>query len=229
MILWTIPFVFHAMNYSDYYAQHPIFVLSAINTFCQCFIGFADVCVFSWRERPWKHIPGSDGTFVGSFCFWSIWAGKEWMAAGQAGRRESRAPGHVRAPPQASDGNSDREKGKEGSQMGLLASLKRWSVSLITSSSSSPRPSQSSTAHSAMTARTIVANKRTRSSGGSAQKIREAERAHERLAMERADWETNRRSFHERRASAISVQYVAISSPERKEWWDTDLREIPSH
>ncbi|GAB7343212.1 hypothetical protein MBLNU457_1277t1 [Dothideomycetes sp. NU457] len=70
MILMVIPFVSHAMTYSDYYAQHPVYIVSALSTFCYAIMGAADCVVFSWREKPWTLIPGADGTFWGSFCFW---------------------------------------------------------------------------------------------------------------------------------------------------------------
>lgn len=70
MILMIFPFVSHCMNYSDFYAAHPIYVLSALNPFCLTFLGFVDCLVFCWREKPWSTIPGSDGTFLGSFYFW---------------------------------------------------------------------------------------------------------------------------------------------------------------
>ncbi|KXS94008.1 hypothetical protein AC578_1746 [Pseudocercospora eumusae] len=70
LILWIMPFVSHAMNYSNHFAQHPIYAISLLNIFCQNIMGFTDVSIFSWREKPWRHIPGSDGTFFGSFMFW---------------------------------------------------------------------------------------------------------------------------------------------------------------
>lgn len=56
----------------------------------------------------------------------------------------------------------------------------------------------------------------------------EAERAAERLALERQDYEQNRRSLQDRRVSVVSQQHGSIagvvSSPEkeRKEWFDQD-------
>ncbi|KAK5110690.1 hypothetical protein LTR85_000751 [Meristemomyces frigidus] len=226
MILWTIPFAYHSMSYSDHYAQHPIFVLSAVNTFCQCFLGFADVSVFCWREKPWRHIPGSDGTFVGSFCFWRFCWGKEWT------RRQSRAQSHF------SDADAEKaEDERAQSQAGLLASLKKWSISL---KGSSPRPSgttsQVSVTPSSAHLRPAVTHKR-QHSGGSDRKQAEVDLAHQRLAMERADWERNRRKFQERRTSAVSMNLAQqageqqVASPERKEWWDrrssTDLFRDP--
>lgn len=220
MILWTIPFAYHSMSYSDHFAQHPVYILSALNTFCQCFLGFADVVIFSWREKPWRHIPGSDGTFMGSFYFWRFCWGGDWR-----GRQPS-------ADSYLSDFSAETaESERVQSQAGLLASLNKWSMSL--KGGSSALPSQVSVAApsaAAVQARSVVpAHKRTHS-GGSDRKQAEAAQAHKRLAMERADWEQHRRSFQERRASAVSEQQAAEQAaeqqappPERKEWWDRQL------
>ena len=50
----------------------------------------------------------------------------------------------------------------------------------------------------------------------------EAERAHERLALERADYELHRRSLQETRSSGIGSQ-SSPSTPERKEWFDKEI------
>ena len=70
MIMWAVPFVYHSMNYSDYYVQHPVYGLAVVSVICQTSLGFIDCAVFGWREKPWTQIPGSDGTFLGSFMFW---------------------------------------------------------------------------------------------------------------------------------------------------------------
>ena len=213
MVLWTIPCVYQAMNYSNYYAQNPIFVLSALNTFCQCALGFADVSVFCYREKPWKHIPGSDGTFWGSFCFWRVCFGLDWIAAATA-RRQSRAPSDL---PAVGEGETEKERSE--SQSGLLASLKRWSLSM---KGSSPRPSEASVTAPAPIARTRSSTHRRVHSGGSDRHHLEIERAHDRLAMERAEWEKNRKSWQEHRTSIIGMQNAPGQTPvaERKEWWD---------
>jgi len=72
MILMIMPFINHCFNYSDHYAQHPIYYVNALSSFCLAITGFADCLVFSWRERPWRNIPGSDGTLLGSLKFWRI-------------------------------------------------------------------------------------------------------------------------------------------------------------
>jgi hypothetical protein len=69
-ITYVPPFVSHAMNYSDYYVQHPIFGLNIVSFICLASLGWVDTLVFSLREKPWRHIPGSDGSFIGSFRLW---------------------------------------------------------------------------------------------------------------------------------------------------------------
>ena len=92
-------------------------------------MGFADVSVFCWRERPWRHIPGSDGSFLGSFAFWRNLRADasdtvEWS------RRESKAPRHLPGPGPDPAGNSEGTGSGtptlSSSQAGLLASLRRW-------------------------------------------------------------------------------------------------------
>lgn len=78
MCMWAIPVISHCMSYSDRFAQRPVFAISALSSFCQTFMGFADVAVFCWREKPWHHIPGSNGTFIGSFCFWRFRGDHAW-------------------------------------------------------------------------------------------------------------------------------------------------------
>lgn len=56
-------------------------------------------------------------------------------------------------------------------------------------------------------------------SGGSDRKLREAELAHERLALERADFQRNRASLNERRTSVMT----SLHAPAAKEWFDSEL------
>lgn len=213
MILWIIPFVVHCLNYTTYYAHHPIFGLNIVQILCMGVMTFADVVIFCWREKPWRHIPGSDGTFVGSLCFWRFAFDGAWAKA----RRESRAPSFP-ADIEEKEPTTEQERTQSISQTGLLASLKRWSLSIT---GQSPRGSQSdgtiAPPPSAATTRPSIPHKRTYS-GGSDRKHLEAERAHERLAMERAEYEANRRSFQERRVSVVSGGSQPVAS--RKEWFD---------
>ena len=205
MMLWVIPLAVNIMNYTDYFAQNPVFALGILQVICITFMTFADVVIFCWRERPWRHIPGSDGTFLGSFMWWQYCFESTWAQD----RRASRAPSTV---------VDEKDEGDEKSQShtGLRGSLKRWSMSL---KGSSPRGSDTSGAPQ-VSARAAVTHKRT-FSGGSDRKHREAEAAYERLALERADYENNRRSLQERRASVISQ--LQHAPPERKEWFDKQM------
>ena len=206
MILWVIPFIVHCMNYTDYWAQHPIFALQVLQVFCLGIMTFSDVVIFCWRERPWRHIPGSDGTVIGSFMWWRY--RRDWAQR----RKDSRVPSF------ASDKRRPPDDDKRQSQAGLLSSLKRWSVSHIRSS---PHASAGSAAPSST--RAVPPHVRT-FSGGSDTKHLEAERAHERLALERAAYEQNRRSSQERRASLISQ--MQKSQLGKKEWFDVQDRDL---
>ena len=214
MILWIIPFVLHCMNYTTYYAHHPIAPLNLVSILCMCVMTSVDVIIFSWREKPWRHIPGSDGTFLGSLCWWRYAFDGAWAKA----RRESRAPSF---PEEAGKKENEHAREKNASQTGLLASIKRWSLSLT---GQSPRGSESSGTMapppSAVTSRPSVPHKRT-FSGGSDRKHLEAERAHERLAMERAEYEQNRKSLQERRASVISAGKAQPGK--RKDWFERSV------
>jgi hypothetical protein len=70
IVMWLLPFVNHCMNYNDTLAAHPVYWLSLLNTICVTLMGAVDCLIFSLRERPWRHIPSSDGSFLGSFVCW---------------------------------------------------------------------------------------------------------------------------------------------------------------
>lgn len=205
MILWMIPFVVNIMNYTDYYAQHPVYALQILQVFTLTAMTHVDVVVFCWRERPWKHIPGADGTFFGSFTWWRFLFEGEWIQS----RRISRA---VSALPE----ENEQEAPKISRQPRLWVSLH----SSIFRKSPSPSNSQKSSTYSAPP-RLNEWHKRA-FSGGSDRKVLEAERAHERLALERADYELHRRSLQETRSSVIGSQ-SSPSTPERKEWFDKEI------
>ncbi|KAI9679320.1 MAG: hypothetical protein M1817_005340 [Caeruleum heppii] len=70
-LTWIPPFISHCLQYSDHYSQHPSFALACITGVLlpgQCAI---DCLLFSTREKPWRQIPGSKGTLLSSFCFWT--------------------------------------------------------------------------------------------------------------------------------------------------------------
>ena len=81
LLMWVIPLVSHGFRYSDRYAKHPLYILSLLSLLCRVLIGTADCIVFCIREKPWRHLPHSDGTLIGSF---------SWrQCEKQRGRRES--------------------------------------------------------------------------------------------------------------------------------------------
>ncbi|GAB7356656.1 hypothetical protein MBLNU459_g7373t1 [Dothideomycetes sp. NU459] len=177
MIFWTVPFVFHSMNYSDYYAAHPVFILAALATCFTCLLGFADCFVFCWREKPWQQIPGSDGTFWGSFKFWSFHEGlTRWSS--------TPAPQQI---PTATE-----------------SSIQRWTAKL------KPGMNRSSSSNSVKP----MLHKKTYS-GHSERATMQAERAAERLALERQDRES--------RMPAAFVRDPAAASKRRTEWWERPL------
>ncbi|KAF2265702.1 hypothetical protein CC78DRAFT_542954 [Lojkania enalia] len=69
ILMWIIPFVNHCMMYYDKWGAHPLYWLSLLSTMCITIMGAVDCLIFSLRERPWRHIPGTNGTFLGSFMF----------------------------------------------------------------------------------------------------------------------------------------------------------------
>ena len=70
IILWILPFILHCYQYNDYYAAHPPFALALLAYFALAIMGAVNGIVFNLKERPWRHISGSEGSFWGSFCWW---------------------------------------------------------------------------------------------------------------------------------------------------------------
>ena len=70
MLMWVIPFISHSLMYSDRFAQNPPFILTCFVTVIIALQAAVDCWLFSTREKPWRYIPGSRGTFWGSFAWW---------------------------------------------------------------------------------------------------------------------------------------------------------------
>ncbi|KAG9624652.1 hypothetical protein KCV04_g12481, partial [Aureobasidium melanogenum] len=158
LMIWIIPFVYHSFFYSDYYAAHPIPILALLANFCVTIAGTVDCIVFGWREKPWQHVPGADGTFLGSFMFWTF----------NNGRRRWPTP----APkPLPSLGRDEEEDVEQTAQTPMKA--KRLSGAPRSSSINGHKP--------------IVPMHKKTFSGTSDRATRAAEQAAERLALERAD------------------------------------------
>lgn len=75
MGMWVVPFVSHILQYDDKFASNPPFGLSCTTIIFLCSQAAVDCWLFSTREKPWRHIPGNDGSFWGSLRFWSGWKG----------------------------------------------------------------------------------------------------------------------------------------------------------
>ncbi|KAI9894985.1 MAG: hypothetical protein M1814_000207 [Vezdaea aestivalis] len=96
MFMWIVPFISHCMQYTDYWTENPSFVLTCfVNVIVplQCAV---DCWLFSTREKPWRYIPGSPGTFTTSFLFWTHdrtgeAAGKSSVPTARHGPGKSRA------------------------------------------------------------------------------------------------------------------------------------------
>ena len=56
ILMWSFPFAAHALNYDDYYVNHPVFWLSVVQTCSLALQAGVDSVVFSLREKPWRHI-----------------------------------------------------------------------------------------------------------------------------------------------------------------------------
>ncbi|KAK2627686.1 hypothetical protein QTJ16_002332 [Diplocarpon rosae] len=73
--MWILPFVSHGLQYSDRFAIDPPFAITCCTTVSICMQAAVDAWLFSTREKPWRHIPGTDGGFWVSLKFWSDWTG----------------------------------------------------------------------------------------------------------------------------------------------------------
>lgn len=187
LILWVIPFIQHSFNYSDYYAQHPVFVLALLSTLCQSIMGFFDCLVFSWREKPWRHIPGSDGSFCGSFRFWTFNA--SLLPTYHNPSISSTLPPHADAQ-NAATAKPQRKRSiwnltTQPTTFAGSTQGKRWPMHRKTFSASSDRAQMA------------------------------ADRAAERLALERAE-------FEQKQEQRRSLPNAAGS----KDWWDRELSDV---
>jgi G protein-coupled receptor GPR1 len=71
--MWIVPFVCHALQYDDRFATNLPFGLSCTTTVFLSSQAAVDCCLFSSREKPWRYIQGTDGSFSASLKFWSGW------------------------------------------------------------------------------------------------------------------------------------------------------------
>lgn len=67
IISWIPTFVSHIVKTNPSYYNDPSYALSAVIIIFSCSQATMDCVLFSIIEKPWRHIPGSSGTFFGSF------------------------------------------------------------------------------------------------------------------------------------------------------------------
>lgn len=93
MGMWILPFVSHVLQYDDKFAVNPPFGLTCVTTIFICSQAAVDCWLFSTREKPWRQIPGTDGSFWASLKLWSGWGGlrKRSATTGPGKSREEMA------------------------------------------------------------------------------------------------------------------------------------------
>jgi G protein-coupled receptor GPR1 len=207
MLMWIMPFVAHAMSYSDYYAQHPIYAIRILNIVAQCCMGFVDIAVFCWREKPWRHIPGSDGSFWGSFVFWRFSFGAQWHEARSHSRQLTSCAGEP-------DGSGSSQQPSHDTE-------KHSRVRDYFSHSGSRSQSAVSPSIDVSNVRSPLSHG---FSGISDRRAMEVDQAHARLRLERTDWERRLQAARDNAESPIN----APSPAARKEWWESRLMSIES-
>lgn len=70
ILAWSIPFSAQVLSYSTSQDVNSVYPLRAGSVFCVSILGFFDVIIFCWREKPWKYNSRGDGTWFGSFNLW---------------------------------------------------------------------------------------------------------------------------------------------------------------
>ena len=159
---------------------------------------------------------------MGSFRFWSFCGTQERR------RRLSRAPSDV------PDDDQDGDEAQQVMQKDDGAKWKTW----LPSSQNRPTARQASAASVSGNGSAIVpspsacrparSHRRTLS-GGSDRKQLEIEQAYTRLALERADFEVNRKSFGEKTQNATADLHHDVETRpahrrgKSKEWWDQEI------
>ncbi|MCJ1399885.1 hypothetical protein MMC11_003088 [Xylographa trunciseda] len=77
MLMWTLPFVMHCLQYTEYYSQNPPYVLAVLVSAMLALQGAVDSVLFSQREKPWRHLDNSQ--------FW-VWGKSKIMGDSREGK-----------------------------------------------------------------------------------------------------------------------------------------------
>ncbi|MCJ1250875.1 hypothetical protein MMC30_008103 [Trapelia coarctata] len=56
VVMWTIPFVSHCLQYTESYGTDPPFPLTVLAVMCLALQGAVDSLLFSSREKPWRYV-----------------------------------------------------------------------------------------------------------------------------------------------------------------------------
>jgi hypothetical protein len=89
-LMWLVPFIHHTMNYSNYWANHPLWYLRLGQAICYTSMGFVDCVIFSLREKPWRTIQSRASINWGSLAIWRRTSGSSITdTANQSGHSDS--------------------------------------------------------------------------------------------------------------------------------------------
>jgi hypothetical protein len=69
-LMWLVPFIHHSMNYSDYWANHPLWYIRLGQAICYTSMGFVDCVIFSMREKPWRSVQSKASIDWSSLAVW---------------------------------------------------------------------------------------------------------------------------------------------------------------
>lgn len=61
MAMWILPFASHALQYNDYYAANPPFILNALVTIIMTAQSAVDCWIFNVKEKPWRLAAKNNG------------------------------------------------------------------------------------------------------------------------------------------------------------------------
>ncbi|PVI03545.1 hypothetical protein DM02DRAFT_246709 [Periconia macrospinosa] len=138
IFMWLIPFINHCMMYYENWAAHPLYGLAITTTVCINSMGMVDCLIFTLRERPWRHIPNSDGTFLGSFACWRTFSSSSQATLGGSAVNATAVNGVTvlpsthptnpvhRTSTEVNPTTPTRPSGGDGLFGGVLGKGKRW-------------------------------------------------------------------------------------------------------
>ena len=211
IVLWLVPFILHCYQYNDYYAMHPPYALALLTYFCLAIMGAVDGMVFNFKERPWRHIPGSDGTFWGSFCWWRIRIRDKKVPRT---RRQSQADEAVIPDASRGHGTTHSEKTKNAGMERSVDESQHDTPSRQTISSKVSDTTLPSSLVSPVRAIFPQRQKRTES------EKRQANLAYARLAVERADRQTGRGTNALASTQDLEARRSSTVTQPMSNWWD---------